>query len=68
MKPDFRKVKSVKKGGKDAVASGLVLWAGTAITAATGVPPFVTVPAVAGVFGVVRNILKQKIPRFFGWL
>lgn len=68
MKPAYAKKKTAQKGAKDAVVVGLGAWGGAALAAATGIPPFVTVPLVGGVIGGVRNVLKHKLPRAFGWL
>lgn len=68
MKPAYTKKKSAAKGVKDSVVVGLGLWAGTALTTATGIPPMVTVPLAGGIIGSIRNILKQKLPAVFGWL
>jgi len=68
MKPPFTKKKNAQKGAKDAVVVGLGAWGGAALTAATGIPPFVTVPLVGGILGSIRNLLKQQLPRAFGWM
>lgn len=68
MKPAYTKKKSAAKGIKDSVVVGLGLWAGTALTAATGIPSTVTVPLAGGLIGSIRNVLKQKLPKAFGWL
>lgn len=68
MKPEFKKAKTARKGGKDVVMGSLALYLGGLVTAATGVPVIVVAPLIGGGLSMTRNVLKQKLPRFFGWL
>lgn len=68
MKSKFSKKKTAAKGGKDLVHGALALYLGGLVTAATGVPVVVVSPVIGGALGMIRNVLKQKLPRAFGWL
>lgn len=56
--------KGVKAGAAASVALGLAQLA----EQKHGVPVLITAPLITAALGYLRNRLKRKLPRWFGWL
>jgi hypothetical protein len=60
--------KSARKGVDAAVLTSLATGAAYVLEQHRGIPVVVTAPLIGAVLGGVRNLLKKKAPRVFGWL
>lgn len=66
-RPDYDPVRGAIKGvGAAALAVGAAKVGEAA--ARNGVPPDAALAVTAAIFGLLRNLLKFRFPRFFGWL
>lgn len=67
--PEYSPLKSAVKGlGSAAIALGAAKLAQGAQRSGIPIDQSAMLVVSAGLFGALRNLLKTKLPRFFGWL
>lgn len=66
-RPEYDPLKTAVKGlGASLVAVGAAKLGAVAVS--FGIPPVAAIGAAGAVIGVIRNLLKHRAPRWFGWL
>lgn len=65
---EFDDDKAVGKGAKAGALGAVALGLAQLAEQKHGVPVLVAAPVITAVLGYLRNRLKRRLPRWFGWL
>lgn len=65
---DYCADKAIGKGVKAGALAGVALGLAQLAEQKHGVPVLVAGPIITAALGYLRNRLKRKLPRYFGWL